>query len=259
MMDQSVDQSVDVQKGLAERLITSLRQGGFVLYRQEIMPLGGKARERPFQEILIRFREEEEKLLPPGTFLPVLEEYRLLPFVDRWVVSQLAKRMQLARTCGEIVSRCSVNLAGDTLHDPNFAEFTHKHIHNAQLDSGTMSFEVSWDTALDHTEKLRALMARLRPSGCLFSIAGFDASKEAFELLAMLEPDFVKLGYGLVHHVVRTKSDLARTQEAHARCRQMGIRTIAEHVESIPVLEALRRIGIDYAQGLAISGPRLLA
>jgi EAL domain-containing protein (putative c-di-GMP-specific phosphodiesterase class I) len=253
-----LNQSVEVQKGLAERLITSLRQGGFVLYRQEIMPLVRTGRERPFQEILIRFREEEEKLLPPGTFLPVLEEYRLLPFVDRWVVSQLAKRMQLAHTVGEGVPCCSINLAADTLHDPNFAEFTYKHIQNAQLAGGTLSFEVSWDTALDHAEKLLALMSALRPAGCLFSIAGFDATKEAFELLATLKPDFVKLSYGLVHHVTRTKADLERTQAAHARCRQIGIQTIAEHVESVQVLEQLRRIGVDFAQGLVISEPRIL-
>jgi len=253
-----LDQSVEVQKGLAERLVSSLRQGGFVLYRQEIMPLGRRGRSRPFQEILIRFREEEEKLLPPGTFLPVLQEYHLLPFVDRWVVSQLAKRMALIHSCGEPVPCCSVNLAADTLHDPNFAEFTDRHIQHAQLGRATMSFEVSWDTALDHTAKLQALAARLRPAGCLFSVAGFDGSKEAFGLVKLLAPDFVKFGYGLVHHCVRDPADAAFTEMVNRNCHAMGIRTIAEHVESIPVLEQLRQSGVDFAQGLVVSQPRPL-
>jgi EAL domain-containing protein (putative c-di-GMP-specific phosphodiesterase class I) len=46
--------------------------------------------QRPFQEVLVRFKEEEEKLLPPGTFFRCSREYRLLPYVDRWVVSRLA-------------------------------------------------------------------------------------------------------------------------------------------------------------------------
>lgn len=257
-MDMFVEAQDFIQKSLADRLIQSLRQGGFVLYRQEIMPLGRSGRKRQFQEILIRFREEEEKLLPPGSFLPVLEEYHLLPFVDRWVVAQLARRMQASRDAETPMACCSVNLAADTLQDPNFAAFTQKHIDNARLEPATMSFEVSWETALDHAEKLLELIARLRPAGCLFSVAGFDGSKEAFELLATIKPDFVKLNYGLVHHVVRTRADLERTEAAHLKCRAAGIRTIAEHVESVEVLEQLRRIGVDFAQGLVISEPRSL-
>ncbi|MEI6303761.1 MAG: EAL domain-containing protein [Betaproteobacteria bacterium] len=251
-----IDESVEIQKGLAERLISSLREGGFVLYRQEIIALGRRSRERPLEEVLIRFREEEEKLLPPGTFFPVLEEYRLLPFVDRWVVSRMAKRMQADQLRGDFMSCCSINLAADTLHDPNFAEFTRKHIHNAGLDKGSMSFEVSWDTAREHAAKLQALMAQLRPAGCLFSIAGFDGGKEAFEVIALLKPDFVKLGYSLVFHAVRSAVDAERTESVHLRCHAMGIRTIAEHVESVEVLDELRRVGVDFAQGLVISGPR---
>src|SRR5437773_11504801 len=84
-----------IQKNIADKLIAALKTGGFVLYAQKILPLAGG--ERPFQEILVRFREEEEKLLPPGTFFPMLQEYRLLPYVDRWVVSRLASWIQESR------------------------------------------------------------------------------------------------------------------------------------------------------------------
>src|SRR5258706_15425369 len=85
-----MDDESTIQKNIAEKLISALKTGGFVLYAQKILRLaapGGS--ERPFQEILGRFREEEEKLLPPGTFFSMLQEYRLLPDVDRWVVSRL--------------------------------------------------------------------------------------------------------------------------------------------------------------------------
>src|SRR5262245_64811299 len=86
-----------VQKNIADKLISALKTGGFVLYAQKILRLGASAGERPFQEILVRFKEEEEKLLPPGTFFPMLQEYRLLPYVDRWVVSRLATWIEESR------------------------------------------------------------------------------------------------------------------------------------------------------------------
>src|SRR5471030_3048628 len=83
---------------IAERVKEALLTGGFILYGQVILPLAAGERERPFREILIRFREEEEKMLPPGSFFPVLEENGLLPALDRWVVDYLVKRSQAEQT-----------------------------------------------------------------------------------------------------------------------------------------------------------------
>src|SRR5258707_6334364 len=87
-----------IQKNIADKLISALKTGGFVLYAQKILRLAASGgSERLLQEILFRFREEEEKLLPPGTFFPMLQEYRLLPYVDRWVVSRLTSWIQETR------------------------------------------------------------------------------------------------------------------------------------------------------------------
>ena len=66
-------------KYLVDRLIAALQQDEFVLYAQNILALAPKSGERPFQEVFVRFKEEDTKLLPPGSFFPVLEECKLLP------------------------------------------------------------------------------------------------------------------------------------------------------------------------------------
>src|SRR5712664_3151130 len=90
-----MDDESTVQKNIADKLIAALKTGGFLLYAQKILDLRASG-TRPFQEVLVRFKEEE-KLLPPGTFFPMLQEYRLLPYVDRWVVSRLATWIQESR------------------------------------------------------------------------------------------------------------------------------------------------------------------
>ncbi|HEY6241210.1 MAG TPA: EAL domain-containing protein [Burkholderiales bacterium] len=256
-----MDDESTIQKNLAEKLISALKTGGFILFAQNIVPLaepGGN--ERPFQEILVRFREEEEQLLPPGTFFPMLQEYRLLPYVDRWVVSRLAKWIQESRAQGpeRPVPASGVNLSEDTLREPKFADFVAKHIQNAKLPEGAFTFELGWDTALLHSEELKNFQARLQPIGCRLTFAGFDGSEGSFNFLEVLKPDFVKLSYGIVKDIDRSLAASEKAESINQKCHDMGIKTIAEFVESKEVLEQLSLIGVDFAQGLVIGGPQEL-
>jgi len=245
---------------IAERVKEALRTGGFLLYSQVILPLADPERWRPLREILIRFREEEEKMLPPGTFFPVLEENGLLPDLDRWVVSTLVKRSRaaLAEKPNLPLPRNSINLAPDTLRDAKFAAYVLKGVGDAKLPDGTISFELPWDLAMDHADLLEALMAELKPAGCRFSIAGFDGSEPSFDAVNILCPHYLKFTYGFVQRVGRTLAESEQAEAVNARCHEMGIRTIAEHVESKEMMEHLQVIGVDYAQGMAISPPKAL-
>jgi len=250
-----------IQKNIADKLISALKTGGFLLYAQKILPLAASAgSERPFQEILVRFKEEEENLLPPGTFFPMLQEYRLLPYLDRWVVSRLASWIQESRTRtpGWPVPVNGVNLSEDTLREPKFADFVAKHIENAKLPREVFTFELGWDTALLHAEQVKIIQARLEPLGCRFTFAGFDGSEGSFNFLKVLRPDFVKLTYGIVKDIDRGLAACEKVESINNKCHAMGIKTIAEFVESHEVLEQLRLIEVDFAQGLIIGGPQKL-
>jgi EAL domain-containing protein (putative c-di-GMP-specific phosphodiesterase class I) len=249
-----------IQKNIADKLIAALKTGGFVLYAQKILPLRPSADERPFQEILVRFKEEEEKLLPPGTFFPMLQEYRLLPYVDRWVVGRVATWIQecRARNPGGPATANGVNLSEDTLRESKFTDFVAKNIQSSKLPEGSFTFEVGWDTALVHSEDLKGIMAQLRPLGCRFTFAGFDGSDGSFSFLKELKPDFLKLTYGMVKDIGRSLAASERAESINQKCHAMGLKTIAEFVESGEVLESLRLIEVDFAQGLVIGGPQKL-
>jgi Amt family ammonium transporter len=208
----------------------------------------------------VRFKEEEEKLLPPGTFFPMLQEYRLLPYVDRWVVSRLAAWIQESRTQnpGWASPMNGVNLSEDTLREPKFADFVARNIQNSKLPEDSLTFEVGWDTALVHSEDIKVLLSQLRPLGCRFTFAGFDGSDGSFAFLKVLKPDFVKLTYGIVKDIGRALAASERAESINQKCHAMGIKTIAEFVESAEVLEHLKLLEVDFAQGLVIGGPQKL-
>lgn len=256
-----MDQKVVDKNELADRLVAALRKDDFVLFRQVIVPLRPVSGERSFQEILIRFQEEEEKLLPPGTFLPLLEEYGLMPFVDRWVVTRIVKWIRIARGVKSDweVPRNGINLSSQTLHDRSFADFIRRQVQAAELPAESICFEIIWDDALEHAEPLMRLAAQVKPAGCRFTIARFEGVQRAFELLKALGPDFVKISPRLVRNIDQGPAGAAAVEAIHRKCASLGIRTVAEHVESGEGLVQLRRMGIDYAQGFGILPPQPLA
>lgn len=248
------------QKGLAKRLVSALREDEFVLYCQAIVPPSPGLVHRPFQELLIRFQEEEAKLLPPGLFFPILEDYRLLPYIDRWVVSRITQWIRTARAVKQDweVPRNNINLSADTLYDPHFAEFTRKHIQTADLPAGALSFEITWPDAIRHAESLRSMAALLKGAGCGITVADFDGRDDAFATLEEVAPDFIKISSGIVRNLESDPSNSAAIELIHSRCHSLGIATIAECVESDALRQRLLRIGVDYVQGFGVSLPRPL-
>ena len=256
-----MDQIVDSNQELAERLTAALGQDEFILYGQRIEALTPKTHERPFQEILIRFQEEEAKLLPPGSFFPILEDCGLLHYVDRWVVSRVARWVHsaLAIRPDWPVPHNSINLPAATLCDRTFADFTRRHLQAAQLPAKTLSFEITCEAALEQVKPLQKLMAQLRPQGCCFILARFDGAKEAFDLLRQLAPEFVKLSPGLVRVLNQGSTGLAHIDAVNRECHRLGVKTIAEHVESEQTIVQLRALGVDFGQGFAIHSPEPLS
>ena len=104
------------------RLHEALQKNEFALYCQPILALTGEMRGQsryPLAEVLVRMREEERALLPPGEFLPVFEHYGMMPQLDRWVLRHTVQ--QLAR--GSRIPRFTINVSGQTLRDAEFPQF----------------------------------------------------------------------------------------------------------------------------------------
>jgi len=227
--------------------MASLQQDEFVLYAQSILPLAPKSGERPFQEIFVRFKEEDAKLLPPGTFFPVLEEAKLLPYLDRWVANRLARwvRSAVGIKPDWVIPRNNVNLSEATLADSGYGPYVCKYVDDSYLSDGTLGFEIALDCAVAHEAPVKKLMAEVRPYGCSLTLSGFDGSKASFSELEDLAPDYLKISVASVD-----PSDLS---EISQKCAGLGIKTIAEHVESSEMLQQLRNTKIDFAQGFDVS------
>jgi EAL domain-containing protein (putative c-di-GMP-specific phosphodiesterase class I) len=119
------------------RLRDALRKNEFELYCQPILALGG-SESQAMGEVLVRLREEERALLPPGEFIPAFEHFGMMPQLDRWVVFHTVQR--LAR--GSRIRPFTVNISGQTLQDAEFLPYVQAALGKYGVPPGSLAFEV---------------------------------------------------------------------------------------------------------------------
>lgn len=239
------------------RLRNAIARNEFCLFFQSIEPVSVGGDTTPFREILLRLKVEEENMMPPGSFLPVAEEYGLLPDLDRWVVGHLLGWLCADATRQQAVY--SVNISAQTMIDRQFPAFVQQALHDSGMRGDLLCFELQEADVLTRAADARQFVDELRPQGCRFALCGFSGNRASFEQLREIPVNFLKIDSGLILNMQRSAVDLARVKAISRVAKGIGIGTIAECVEDRETLEQLRAIGIDFAQGFGISRPQDLA
>lgn len=238
------------------RLRQALERDELQLYSQPILSL------RPpgafvMAEMLVRLREEEAALLPPGDFLPVFEHYKMMPALDRWVVSRVLR--VLASPPHEGPRRFSVNVSGQTLEDASFPQFLTGELQATHVEPSSLVFEVDESDTLTRLEAAARFAQAVKKRGCRVLIDGFGHRSVSFIALKALRADFVKVDGAIVRALLR--SEVARQKlKAVVRVGEtIGVEVIAECVEESDILASLRELKVGYAQGFGIARPAPIA
>ena len=238
-------------------VIGALQRGHYLLYCQQIVPLGEQAGVRAFNEILVRLFEEERHLLPPGMFFPMLQEQGLMSLLDCWVVSQVLKLQSAAISSrsGWQAPCNSINLSEDSVLDPEFATFVANQFDKWRPEADTTCFEVLSSVMLDEEEAFGELVAALAPRGCAFALGGCTGASEEMQLIDRLPLRYVKIDGSLVRKLLVSPTYQTRLAQINQHCHERGILTVAEFVEDGETRALLAAAGVDYAQGFGIAQP----
>src|SRR5688572_20643540 len=242
---------------IADNLRAALKAGEFVLHCQTIKPIASSASKTVYQEIFVRYAEEEDKLLPPGGFFPTLERLKLMPMLDRWVIHRVirwyAEKKKSTKHPPSV--QCTINLSLDSILDKDFPTFVGDQLKKSHVPGDSLLFEITEHDADKLALDLDRIMIALRPIGCGFVITGYGGEIVSAEMLQALGVNLVKIDGRIVRQLHNDKESFATAKSIHAACKEIGIRTIAELVEMRDTLQKLGEIGIDYAQGYGIATP----
>jgi EAL domain-containing protein (putative c-di-GMP-specific phosphodiesterase class I) len=237
------------------RIHDALDENRFVLFQQPIVSLRDEQIEKQHCEFLLRLRNRDDSLVPPGAFIPAAERYNLISEIDRWVV-----RAVCAYLSGSAGSKglCFINLSGQTLSDQEFPGFIHEQFKSAGVDASRICFEITETAAITNLQNAVRFVRKIKAEGCSFALDDFGTGLSSFAYLKTIPADFLKIDGGFVRAMIEDPIDNAIVQAIQQIGKVAGMRTIAEFVEDGAVLKQLQAIGIDYAQGFAIEPPRPL-
>jgi EAL domain-containing protein (putative c-di-GMP-specific phosphodiesterase class I) len=244
------------ERYIAENLRAALKAGEFVLHCQTIKPIASSADKTVYQEIFVRYAEEEDKLLPPGGFFPTLERLKLMPMLDKWVIHRVIRwHAEKKKSKHPPSAQCTINLSLDSILDKDFPTFVVDQLKKSHVPGDRLLFEITEHDADKLALDLDRIMLALRPVGCGFVITGYGGEIVSAEMLQALGVNLVKIDGRIVRRVHEDKQSLETATSIHAACREIGVKTIAELVELRETLQKLGAIGIDYAQGYGIAKP----
>lgn len=257
MYVRSLSEEVAGTDDAVNHILSAIQNDEFRLYCQRITLLSTLAAQGDHYEVLIRLHEEEEDMMPPGAFFPLVEKYGLMPHLDRWVVKHVIKWLSLRPASAPLQNGSAffINLATASLGDRKFPEFVRDMLHQHKVPAWKLCFEITeTDLFLLHDEVI--LFAKeMRDSGCKVAVSNFGGKGVSFEPLYNVRADFLKIDGSIILDILRDPADLAQVTAIARVAKTIDIKTIAEMVESDACMAKLRGIGIDYAQGFGISTP----
>jgi EAL domain-containing protein (putative c-di-GMP-specific phosphodiesterase class I) len=237
------------------RLREALQKNEFSLYCQPILALkvqmGGEARY-PIAEVLVRMREEERALLPPGEFLPVFEHYGMMPRLDRWVLRHAVQ--QLAR--GSRIPRFTINVSGQTLQDEAFPAFAAAELRSAKVPMDAVMFEIDESDVLARRETAARFAAAVKAYGGGVLIDGFCRRAVSFAPFKALRPEYVKVDGSVIRKLLTHDPAQTKLKAVMRVSETLGIGVIAECVEERDVLARLKALDVGFAQGFGVYPPQ---
>jgi diguanylate cyclase (GGDEF)-like protein/PAS domain S-box-containing protein len=238
----------------AVRLPRALEEGSFRLYFQPMIPVTSKGVEGAHYEVLMRL--EEDQIVLPETFLPAADRYQLSSQLDRWVIATTFQWIADHPAHLRGLYLCAINLSGHSLNEEAFLEFINQKLKDSPIPPEKICFEITETVAISNFSRARDFMKDLKAQGFQFALDDFGSGLSSFGYLKNLPVDFLKIDGVFVKDILDDPLSLALVTSINEIGQVMGIRTIAEYVENEAILEKLREIGVDYAQGFAIARPR---
>ncbi len=213
----------------------------------------------PFHELMVRLRDDDGRIVPPSEFIPAAERYNVMSVVDRWVVARALELLQGRSAAGAVPPLLAVNLSGTSLNESSFVEFVLQAVGAEPAVAGSLCFEITETAAVANLSNVAFFMRELKSRGCRFGLDHFGTGLSSFMYLKTMPVDYLKIDGQFITQIATDLVDRSMVEAISKVGRALGIATIAPWVESEAVLDELKRIGVEFAQGYHLARPQPLS
>jgi diguanylate cyclase (GGDEF)-like protein len=241
------------------QLRSALKADRLLLYAQRIAPLQNPSLPGGY-EILLRLRETDGTLVPPGPLIEAAGRYQILPTIDRWVIKRalqmLGPHRSMFRSRG---LGMSINVSGQSIGDESFIQNFMELLKEANLPRACVSVELTEQAAITNLARAQQMVSRVRSLGCEIALDDFGTGANSLTYLKALEVGRVKIDGSFVRDILSDRNSRATVRAIVELAKGLGIPTVAEYVENDLIAREVKSLGVDYAQGFGIGKPEPLA
>jgi diguanylate cyclase (GGDEF)-like protein/PAS domain S-box-containing protein len=235
-----------------ERIDEALANNLFTMYFQPILDL--RSDQVTHYEALVRMRGADSQVLSPAEFIPVAEATGQIVGIDCRVLELVFTTLKyLVKADG--VKGMHINLSARAFQTQDWWSQLNRLLESGEIDPEGLVFEITETAAVADLKDARALMELVRGKGCRFALDDFGVGFSSFNYIKELPVDLVKIDGTFITRLADRPDSQLVVKAMVDVARGFGKRTVAEFVDSAATLEMLKRLNVDYAQGVHVGQP----
>lgn len=249
------EMNAEIQRRVALQasLRTALERNEFTLYYQPQIDIA--TGEIAGFEALIRWQHPDLGIVLPGQFIPLMETTDLIIPVGEWVLKLACAQNRALQDEGLPRVPVAVNLSARQVRQKRMVPFVQEVLRETRLDAQFLELELTESVVMDNTEEVFAKLRQLRALGVKISLDDFGTGYSSLSYLKRFPIDVLKIDRAFIKDIAVHADDVAIAQAIIALGHNLGLRVIAEGVETHEQARLLHKLGCDQVQGYAFSKP----
>jgi diguanylate cyclase (GGDEF)-like protein len=237
----------------SNRIRAALAESRFVPYFQPVAEVGSG--RIVAVETLVRMREPDGRIALPGEFLGAAERFGIITAIDRAVIAAAFDALAAARKRVSPELEMGINLSGLDFDDDTLVADISRLARAKGIRPERVTFEITETAALRDFDRVRDFTLALTSEGFHFALDDFGMGFSSFRYLRELPVSSLKLDISYVRDLPKEKANRVFVRGMAGICRGLGVKTVAEGVESEDVMDILPELGVDRAQGWHVGFP----
>jgi EAL domain-containing protein (putative c-di-GMP-specific phosphodiesterase class I) len=201
-------------------------------------------------ECLARLIDKNEKILSPALFIPIAKKIKVYKIVTKTIIDKSFETFENSEF------EFSINLSIDDIMSSEIFNYIIDKLKNSNA-SKRVIFEMLESDAIEDFKKVDRFISEVKRYGAKIAIDDFGSGYSNFGYLTRMNADFIKIDGSLVQNIDVDKNALLVVETIVDFAKKLGIKTIAEYVHSSVIMDIVKDLGVDYAQGFYIDEPSI--
>jgi EAL domain-containing protein (putative c-di-GMP-specific phosphodiesterase class I) len=206
-------------------------------------------------EALMRWQHAERGWISPAKFIPIAEEADLIQPLGDWALTEGCRQLAAWDSAGHADLRMAVNVSASQFRSDGFVDAVKQALHRHELDPRRLELELTESILVDNRGEAISILGRLKALGVKIAVDDFGTGYSSLNYLSRIPLHCLKIDRSFVMRVMDGGRDATIAQAIISLAHSLGLRVLAEGVETMEQLHFLRSHGCDEAQGYLFARP----